>query len=62
MDAHPHQKKRFKKFIKIIFMVIGILIGLIFLIYFLPSIFGLFTKDIAPPNVDDLKLKVIPIP
>ena len=55
------KKRRFRKFIKVFLIVLGILIGLILLINFLPYIFGLVTKDIAQPNVDDLKLKTINI-
>ncbi len=56
------KKRRFRKFIKVILIVLGSLIGLIILINFLPYVFGLITKDIAQPNVDDLKLKTINIP
>lgn len=56
------KKRRFRKLIKIILIVIGSLIGLILLINFLPYVFSLITKDIAKPNVDDLKLETINIP
>jgi len=59
--AQP-KKRRFRKFIKVSLIVLGSLIGLVLLINFLPYIFGLITKDIAQPNVDDLKLANINIP
>lgn len=50
-----------KKFFKWFFIVVGILVGLILLLMFLPTIFGALTEDIPPADTSDLKLQTINI-
>lgn len=56
------KKSRFRKVIKVILIIVGILAGIGLIIYLLPFILGFVTSDIAPPNVDDLKLEATNIP
>lgn len=50
-----------RKFLKMFFIAVGVLIGLALLLMFLPYVFGLLSKDIPPPDTSDLNLQTINI-